>query len=269
MCMRLSCILSEVNMFETSSVVCAWDCCVCMCLRSTEIERGRHHTSVLAMSTIVTQATLQASFLGVMCRATQAEARNPLHISNFFGHRQATGTLLHAVPQVVLHAVDSRQFTPLHYGSMVSKEFVAAVLERYPEAARMIGMDGVIALHCAIRNGDPDSVRLLLDAFPDGVHCRDSASGQDAFEIAEEIGHVGILESLLRARSQPQSIPQGRAIKGIAGKKRQARKQPARHGMKAAACVVVSQASVRPSFSLSPGMVITEASIRLASPCSY
>lgn len=115
-------------------------------------------------------------------------------------------------------AQDSIGRTALHSAACGrSPECVAIVLERDPLVADKVTKDEKnTALHTAVRFGQPESVRRILDAFP-GLAMQANVAGQTPLDMAKDIGEnwVDWAQQMRQENRQTGSIQDFREIAQI------------------------------------------------------
>lgn len=146
-----------------------------------------------------------------LCQATPKK-NTVLHVAAEFNHSKFVQEVTHRCP-LLLYQANSKGDTPLHVAATVGCSKIVGFLishaktlevdveggqvESHKELLRMVNMDKDTALHCAIRNGHEQSVKLLIEADLELTNLTNSADESPLY-LAASRGSINMAELILK-----------------------------------------------------------------------
>ncbi|KAM4082167.1 hypothetical protein ACJW30_11G150300 [Castanea mollissima] len=147
-----------------------------------------------------------------LCQATPKK-NTVLHVAAEFNHSKFVQEVTHRCPSL-LYQANSKGDTPLHVAATVGcseivdflishaktleEDVEGGQVESHKELLRMVNMDKDTALHCAIRNGHEQSVKLLIEADMELTNLTNSADESPLY-LAASRGSINMAELILKA----------------------------------------------------------------------
>ncbi|GKT88777.1 NACHT and ankyrin domain protein [Colletotrichum tofieldiae] len=152
------------------------------------------HTAAIAGSTSILWLLLEN---GADLRRADVDRRTALHCAIQGEHVEVCQALIREAGDYLVHAMDDERRSPLHHAASWGNLDIVGLLLDHKAAVDGQDNKGLTALHVAVSQGYEKVVDLLLQRAAN-VHMAISRRKRTAAHIAAYLGHVEIVESLLR-----------------------------------------------------------------------